>query len=123
MEQLEPLQLFFNMSHLQYDSNVELSKYIHTFLLNNHLYIYVNSRQTYISFPIRFKYNFKSFSKNSNYFPLKLLRLLLYHFYIYIYIFLKYINIQFQTFLKIQITFPYIYFYIYIFFKNTNVQF
>lgn len=41
MERLEPLQLFFNTSHLQYDSNVELSKYIQTFLLNDHLYIYM----------------------------------------------------------------------------------
>lgn len=35
------LCLFFNTSHLQYDSNVELSKYIQTFLLNDHLYIYM----------------------------------------------------------------------------------
>lgn len=116
MEQLEPLQLFFNTSHLQYDSNVELSKYIHTFLLNNHLYIYVNSRQTYISFPIRFKYNFKSFSKNSNYFPLKLLRLLLYHFYIYIYIFLKYtISNIFKNSNYFPLK-PSLYIYIYIYF-------
>lgn len=65
MERLEPLQLFFNTSHLQYDSNVELSKYIQTFLLNDHLYIYIciYSRQTYVSFPIRFEYNFKYFQK------------------------------------------------------------
>lgn len=78
MERLEPLQLFFNTSHLQYDSNVELSKYIQTFLLNDHIYIYVYTRDKHTSY---FQYDSNTISNISkNYFPLKPLHLHLYIF-------------------------------------------